>query len=236
METTPTPAAQQYTLWRLFRRAWTILFKEPWGKGRVSRGEWMISWLLLWLLTGILSVPLSRIDLLLPVVVSFAAQLRAFWYVIRKAQDIGKSKKYVLIPIGGLLLITTLMWLLGAQLSPTLFMSWGWIWLIVWVLFLIFALRSFVILINLLFTKWTPWDNAYGSDPLAHQPAGNGLYRWAWIILFVAIIIVSMFQKQPPQPDYADIMGEMQGQLPADMQAQMQDAIDQAIAEQEWSE
>lgn len=117
--------------------------------------------------------------------------------------------------------------------------------MVLWLLIAIFVIRSFVIIIQLLGKRWTQGDNVYGSDPLLHQPKGNGLYRWAGILLFIAIIIVSIFQKPQPTPNYPGVpwteeYAEMQ-QLNEQIQnlgdqAQVQDVIDQAVAEQGWIE
>lgn len=106
-----------------------------------------------------------------------------------------------------------------------------------------------VVFLNLLFRTWTAGNNAYGTDPLLHQPKGNALYRRARLILLIVIIVVSFFQKSQPQPYYADMFGTPWTEEYAEMQqlneqiknlgdqAQMQDIIDQAAAQQqEWGE
>ena len=50
------------------------------------------------------------------------------------------------------------------------------------------------------FKKWTIGTNAYGSDPLAHQPKSNGLYWLFWVIGFLLSLWISFIT---PTPEFA---------------------------------
>ncbi len=198
--------SNDYTLWRLLRRAWTILFREPWGKGRISRGEFCVTWLLSLALLSFASILLVFVKIfvgfwLLRDIVIFAFLIWCFWFWMRRTHDLWKPKKYFLMPVFWILwvwvlwfLLSIVYWLAGlitdggnlaSMLSPfKLIITWilalGTLWLLIWFV---------IILYRLLFNKWTEWDNEFGKDSLKNQPTENRIYRWAWVLLFVVSLV-----------------------------------------------
>lgn len=69
------------------------------------------------------------------------------------------------------------------------------------------------------------------------QPTTNGLYRRAALLLSCLFLIISGFAKPDSSYEYESYDDfDWQAELPADQQADMQDAVDQAIADEEQGE
>jgi uncharacterized membrane protein YhaH (DUF805 family) len=202
-ETPVVWSVSSYGLKRLLNRAWTILFKEPRWKGRVSRGEYVMSSLVLGVITSVITAPLSW---LLPVgvlVVNILAQIRLLWPIVRRCHDLNKSWRFVGIPLLIVLVGMLIIGLSWASITwPQMMLQYGagmsLYTLIAMGLMLIWMTWFIIICLRLVFSKWTLGDNAYGIDPLVHQPIGNGLYRRTAILLIVVSLAISFFEKPAP--------------------------------------
>lgn len=196
------------SLWWLFLRAWNILYVESRGKERISRGEFFVSVLLLLLIIDtiiflyhVLNIPAHMTMRLfhrdgiyiLNAILFIYCWVLFFWLCVKRTRDLWKPTKYITLPVYVMLstwliyVIVSLIffvanlltdgWEIAATIAPFGFsinlLQWILLWLLVWFV---------IVLWNLIFKKWTKWDNDYGNNPLLNQPLDNNRYRYVWSI------------------------------------------------------
>lgn len=176
----------------IFYHAWTILFQEPLWKGRLSRGEYVISLLIINALGAfivrILWFIIPELRWIFILIIQWVWGL-SMW--IRRAHDLGKDWKFVIYPTIFFLCVSILIYYISFQVTPFSWFKWWHILSLI--VFLLVILWLFCVLLILFFKKWTSESNAYGAERISLQPKSDVLY---WLMGIVLLFIVFIFNQQ----------------------------------------
>ena len=94
------------------------------------------------------------------------------------------------------------------------------------IFFILIPIYNIIRGIRVTFYKWTPWQNAFGPDPLEKQPKSNKLYRrlrllwlWVYLLLLVATVLIAVSSALHSGKDvnFSYTSGDLQRELSSDL-------------------
>lgn len=228
-ENTALTTHQEWWIKWLLNHAWTIITKEPFFKGRLSRGEYWTVTMILLAATAIIGLILSLLwwvgetITLLVWIVSLVYQIN---FSIRRSHDLDKSWWYWYKPLIAVMAVWIIFlflrfwWFMissfvSAQGSafdpqnidytaspPTIIGSVGSILNRgLWLVALWFLIWMIIVWVKITFFKGSLWDNKYWADRLINQPQQDGSYWIVGILLLIINIVISTFNPNQQTPE-----------------------------------